>query len=158
VARVRVERVDPALPAVRDLISRSDAYMVALYPPESNHLESVEALSAPNVFFLGAFVDDVLAGTAAVKKLADDGVYGEIKRLFVLERYRGLGISRALMAALEAHLAEHDIPLARLETGIRQPEAIGLYRRLGYVERAPFGGYRPDPLSLFMEKRIPATA
>ena len=42
----------------------------------------------------------------------------------------------------------------RLETGIRQPEAIGLYRSAGYAEIGPFGAYRPDPLSLFMEKRL----
>ncbi len=42
----------------------------------------------------------------------------------------------------------------RLETGIYQPEAIGLYRKYGYVEIEPFGSYLPDPLSLFMEKRL----
>ncbi|HEV8436640.1 MAG TPA: GNAT family N-acetyltransferase, partial [Methylomirabilota bacterium] len=32
--------------------------------------------------------------------------------------------------------------------------ALGLYRAAGYVERGPFGDYRPDPLSVFMEKRL----
>jgi putative acetyltransferase len=54
-------------------------------------------------------------------------------------------------------LRSSGIALARLETGIRQPEALGLYRRLGYVERAPFGAYVEDPLSLFMEKRLSST-
>jgi putative acetyltransferase len=40
-----------------------------------------------------------------------------------------------------------------LETGIRQPEALGLYERLGFVRRGPFGDYAEDPLSVFMEKR-----
>jgi putative acetyltransferase len=42
----------------------------------------------------------------------------------------------------------------RLETGIHQPEALGLYRAAGFVERGPFGPYRPDPLSVFMEKPL----
>jgi len=42
----------------------------------------------------------------------------------------------------------------RLETGVRQPESLGLYRRLGYRQRGPFGAYRADPLSTFFEKRI----
>jgi putative acetyltransferase len=39
-----------------------------------------------------------------------------------------------------------------LETGPSQPEAIGLYERLGYRVRGPYGDYRDDPLSVFMEK------
>ncbi len=142
------------MPAVRALIDRSDAYLTALYPPASNHLESVAALSAPSVLFLGAWHEGVLAGCGAVKTRDDDGLYGEIKRVFVLEQYRGRGISKRLMQALEAHLIAAGIDLSRLETGIWQPEAIGLYKRLGYVERPPFGPYGVDPLSLFMEKRL----
>jgi putative acetyltransferase len=41
-----------------------------------------------------------------------------------------------------------------LETGVRQPEALALYRRHGYTERGPFGPYQPDPLSTFFEKWI----
>ena len=46
------------------------------------------------------------------------------------------------------------VRLFRLETGIKQTEAVGLYRKLGYRERHPFGAYRPDPLSVFMEKSL----
>jgi putative acetyltransferase len=86
--------------------------------------------------------------------LSDDGRYGELKRVFVLESHRGKGYSKAIMEKLEGHLKSSGIALARLETGIRQPEALGLYKRLGYVERAPFGAYVADPLSIFMEKRL----
>ena len=62
--------------------------------------------------------------------------------------------AEAIRRVLEDELRDRQIRLARLETGISQPEAIGLYRRLGYRERGPFGRYRPDPLSLFMEKTL----
>jgi putative acetyltransferase len=42
----------------------------------------------------------------------------------------------------------------RLETGIHQPEALALYERAGFVRSPPFGDYREDPLSVFMEKRL----
>ncbi|HUX74550.1 MAG TPA: GNAT family N-acetyltransferase [Steroidobacteraceae bacterium] len=147
-----IRPVDPA--QARALIGKSDALMGALYPPKSNHFESVPALQSPNVLFLGAFVEDALVGCGAVKTLDDDGRYGEIKRLFVLEEHRGKGISKALMRVLESHLAASGVPVARLETGIRQPRAIALYKGLGYAERGPYGGYAADPLSVFMEKPI----
>jgi putative acetyltransferase len=150
-----IRPTDPRLPAVAALLAESDATMARLYPAESNHLEGVDALCAPHVHFVGCWVDGALVGCGAVKRLHDaDGAYGEIKRVFVQPAWRGRGHSLAVMAALEAHLLSAGVPLARLETGIHQPEALGLYRRLGYQARAPFGAYRPDPLSLFLEKRL----
>jgi putative acetyltransferase len=58
------------------------------------------------------------------------------------------------MNHLEAEARRLGVSVLRLETGISQPEALALYRRRGYVERAPFGAYRLDPLSLFMEKTL----
>jgi putative acetyltransferase len=150
---VKIERVDPE--AARHLIAAADAYMAGLYPAESNHFDGLDALRLPNVLFVGAYRQGVIVGCGAVKTLRDDGEYGEIKRVYVEPQHRGRGISKALMEVLEAHLTGAGIRLARLETGIHQPEAIGLYRRLGYRDRAPFGKYAPDPLSLFMEKILP---
>jgi hypothetical protein len=42
----------------------------------------------------------------------------------------------------------------RLETGIYQLEAIGLYERCGFQRIPPFGDYKADPLSVFFEKRL----
>ena len=151
---MRIEPTDPESDGARALIALSDAYMTTLYPAESNHLESASALKAPNVLFLGCFLQDQMVGCGAVKILSNDGRYGELKRVFVLESHRGKGYSKAIMEKLEGHLKSSGIALARLETGPSQPEALGLYRRLGYVEREPFGAYVADPLSLFMEKRL----
>jgi putative acetyltransferase len=120
--------VDPTCAGARRLIALSDAYMAGLYPAESNHFDSPESLAQPHVRFLGIHLDGELIACGAVKLLDDDGHYGEIKRVFVLPAHRGKGLA--------------------------QPEALGLYRALGYVERTSFGPYRPDPLSVFMEKRL----
>lgn len=149
-----VEKLDPARADVRALIAAADAFYLGLYPPASNHLEGVDGLGRDDVLFVGCRVDGVLAASGAAKRMHDDGDYAEIKRVFVDPRFRGRGLSRAIMRHLEAELERDGIRLVRLETGIRQPEALSLYRKLGYRERAPFGAYRPDPLSVFMEKRL----
>lgn len=151
---MNIAKLDPVDPRARVLLDESDAYMATLYPPQSNHMEGVEALRQANVLFVGACIGAELAGCGAVKTMHDDGVYGEIKRVFVPPLFRGRGISRAIMEFLERHLVAQGVPLARLEMGALQPEAMGLYRRLGYLERPPFGKYQLDPQSLFMEKRL----
>lgn len=64
-------------------------------------------------------------------------------------------VSELIRERLEQHLIEKGIRVARLETGIYQPEALALYRKTGYRERSSFGDYpKQDPLSVFMEKRL----
>jgi putative acetyltransferase len=155
---MQIEPLDPHSPAARSLLAQSDAYMAALYPGESNHLLDPQSLAQPQVRFIGVWLAEWLAGCAAVKVVDDDadGPYGEIKRVFVQPHFRGRGISKVLMEELESHLRARGIGLARLETGVHQPEALKLYERLGYDRRAPFGDYTDDPLSVFMEKRLSA--
>ncbi len=147
-----IKIIDPQRKDVRALIKHADDLMVAMYPPESNHLDDLSELSKGNVCFVGAFFENKLAGIGAVKILADDGDYGEIKRVFVEELYRGKKVAQKIMAFLEAHLLEKNIFIARLETGDKQIEAIGLYKKLGYQIRGPYADYEEDPLSVFMEK------
>lgn len=143
---------DPASPAMRALLSASDRHMATLYPAESNHMADPAALAVPGALFLGAWLDGEAAACAAVLPGFDGVRYGEIKRVYVSESCRGRGVARALMARLEEHLRAQGVALARLETGVRQPEALALYRALGYRERGPFGEYGEDSLSVFMEK------
>ncbi len=151
---LRLAPLDPAHPGAQALIAQSEALMSTLYPAESNHFEPAEGLRAPQGAFWGAWLGDALVGCGGVKHHApaDGPAYGEIKRLFVLDSARGRGVAKALMSRLEAELLDRGVKLARLETGIRQPEALALYRRLGYGERGPFGAYLPDPLSTFFER------
>lgn len=151
---VAVAPLNPYLPEACHLLDLSDAYMGALYPAESNHLEGPAALALPNVHFIGARHDGQLVACGAVKIMDDDGRYGEIKRVFIVEAFRGKGLSKLIMQRLELHLRAQGVGVARLETGIHQPEALGLYEKLGYAYRPPFGRYQPDPLSVFMEKQL----
>ncbi|MBV9566263.1 MAG: GNAT family N-acetyltransferase [Bradyrhizobium sp.] len=143
---------DPRQADMRDLLAEADAYMCGLYPAESNHRVDAEALAAPDMLFLAARRAGELLGSIAFRVIAPD--HAEMKRLFVRSTARRLGLGRRLLAALEDAARRREITRISLETGIRQPEAIGLYRAAGYRECPPFGAYQIDPLSLFMSKRL----
>jgi putative acetyltransferase len=147
-----IAREDPDQPEIRVLLSASDAYMAKLYPAESNHLLDVECLKSTQVTFLVARLDGQAVGCGALVRSTEE--WAEIKRMFVLPDARGRNLGRLLLQSLTAIAAEHDIAVLRLETGIKQPEALALYRSAGFVEIGPFGQYRLDPHSVFMEKRI----
>ena len=149
-----IENLDPDLVEVQALIARSDAFYTDLYPPESNHLEDYQSLKLANVIFIGYRAETGLVACGAAKVLDDDGTYAEIKRVFVDAQYRGQGLSVEIMRCLETELVNKGIGIFRLETGTKQPQAISLYRKLGYSERGPYGSYTQDPLSVFMEKQI----
>jgi len=142
----------PDQPDVRTLIAELDEYQSALYPAESNHLLDIRSLCQPSVLFAVARdADGVAQGCGAV--VLHTG-YGEVKRMFVRPALRGRGIAGRMIAFLEKHSRSRGCRLLMLETGIKQPEAIALYRRFGYLECEPFGEYREDPLSLFMRKEL----
>ena len=150
---IQIEYLDPKAADVRTLVAVSDAFYEGLYPVESTHLEALDELDKPDVLFIGCRIGDALVASGAAKLMDDDGDYAEIKRVFVLDDYRGRGLSARIMNHLETELHKRGVWLFRLETGVRQPEALGLYRKLGYHQRGPYGAYGPDPLSVFMEKQ-----
>jgi putative acetyltransferase len=139
-------------PEVYALLRQSDAYHAALYPAESNHLVDVATLTTPSVRFLVARRGGVAVGCGALI-LGTDGE-AELKRMFVVPEARGLKIGSRVLEALESAGKAEGVRVIRLETGVRQPESLALYRRHGYTERGPFGAYRRDPLSTFFEKWI----
>lgn len=149
---VTVASETPNQPEVATFLAASTAYAQSLYPVESNHLVDLSTLTAANARFLVARREGEAVGCGALI-LAGDGA-AELKRMWVAPKARGLGVGRAILQALERQARRDGVALLRLETGIHQPQAIGLYRSHGFAERPPFGAYAPDPLSLFMEKRL----
>lgn len=144
-----IETIDPG--RAKHLIEELDAYQASLYPAESNHLESLEVLRSERMVFLGALEGDEVLAIGSVKLCEG---YGEIKRLYVPHPQRGKGLAKKIMVELERLLVDQELAWARLETGVHQSEAIGLYEALGYRMCEPFGDYLPDPLSVFMEKKL----
>lgn len=142
----------PDQPEVVAMLERLDAYCASLYPSQSNHLMDLASLMQDDVLFLVA--RDVHGSAVGCGALVGRGGYGEIKRMFVDEKRRGLGTGRKLLEHLAQFASTAALPGLKLETGIHQPQAIALYERFGFTRCGPFGDYQPDPLSVFMEKRL----
>lgn len=144
------ERPDSADAQV--LIEELEAHLTALYPSESCHGYSVEQLIAESVDFFLMRQDEAPVGCGGIKLFG--GEYGELKRMYVRPAFRGLGLGTRMLDRLAEYARSQGIGLLRLETGIHQHAAIGLYERTGFQRIPPFGEYREDPLSVFFEKRI----
>jgi GNAT superfamily N-acetyltransferase len=83
-----------------------------------------------------------------------DAARGEVKRMYVVPEARGRGLGRRLLEELEAQARELGYTSVVLETGDRQPEALGLYASAGF-ERIPcYPPYDSRALSLCFEKRL----
>ena len=79
---------------------------------------------------------------------------GEVKRMYVRPAYRGRGLSRIMLAAVEKLAAQRGIHILRLETGRVYDAALGLYTSSGYSEIPLYGQYVGHPLSICFEKRL----
>lgn len=142
----------PDTPDAIMLIEGLEEHLAPFYPATSRHGYSVEKLIKQGVAFFVIRQDGVPAGCGGVQFFGTE--YAELKRMFVRPQFRGLGLAKLMVEYLEEYTREHGIKLLRLETGIHQIEAIGLYERMGFQNIPPFGDYVEDPLSLFFEKRI----
>lgn len=76
--------------------------------------------------------------------------------MYVRPDFRGLGLARQLLNHLSDYSRQLGVLTLRLETGIHQKEAIGLYESYGFQRIPPFGPYWDDPVSLCYEKRLDA--
>ncbi|ADX72891.1 acetyltransferase [Pseudarthrobacter phenanthrenivorans Sphe3] len=69
-------------------------------------------------------------GHASLRRLGDEF---EVKRVIVLPEARGKGAATVLMSAVERLAVEAGASRLILQTGDKQPEAVELYRKLGYT-------------------------
>lgn len=149
-----IAATSPDTPDAVALINELEAQLDPLYPRASRHGLSVAQLIDQGVAFFVLRSAGEPVGCGGVKLFGTD--YGEIKRMYMRPAFRGRGLARAMLEHLASYSQSHGVSLLRLETGIHQREAIGLYERAGFMRIPPFGEYHEDPLSLFFEKRISA--
>jgi len=147
-----ITRERPDTPDAIGLITELEAHLEPLYPRESRHGFSVEKLLAADVAFFLLRTNGTPAGCSGIQLAGSE--YGEIKRMSVGPQFRGSGFGKSMLDYLADYARSQDISLLRLETGIHQREAIGLYERMGFYRIPPFGPYTDDPLSRCYEKRL----
>jgi putative acetyltransferase len=106
----------------------------------------------PEARYMVAVVGRTAVGCGAIQPL--DPVTAELKRMYVRPDHRGRGVARRLLSALEAWAVSAGYDRIRLEAGILQPEAIGLYESSGYDPIAGYGPYERKPFSRCFEKTM----
>lgn len=153
---LRISLEDPAQPDIIALLQDGERHSANLYPAESIHQLPLEALRAVHIRFLVARDDTGRAIATGGIALFGSGAecWAELKRMWVVPNARGTGVSRALLQQLEARASNEGARCLRLETGIKNHAALVLYERAGFTRCGPFGDYRPDPLSVFMQKEL----
>ena len=149
---IRIVEVSPDSADAVQLIGELDDHLLAHpYPPQSRHAFSVDKLMREGVVFFITYYEGQLAGCGGVKMFDD---YGEVKRMFVRPVHRGRGLGKAMLNRLAEYARSKGAKVLRLETGIYEVEAIGLYESWGFSRRTPFGEYVEDPLSVYLEKQL----
>jgi GNAT superfamily N-acetyltransferase len=91
-------------------------------------------------------------GCGAIKQI--DAITMEVKRMYVTPNNRGKGIASQILFALEEWTAELSFSKCILETSIRLPEAMKLYKKSGYHIIPNYGQYANAENSICFEKLI----
>ncbi len=101
--------------------------------------------------------DGTAAACGALRDAPELGTgTGELKRMFVLPGHRGRGLSSRVVDELEARAAARGLTRLVLETGVLQPEAIGLYLSAGYLPIDRFPPYEHETMSRAFAKDLAA--
>lgn len=99
-----------------------------------------------------AYHNDMAIACGAMKEIEPGTM--EIKRMFTLPDYRGKGIASLVLKELETWATELNYQRCCLETGKRQPEAIHLYEKNGYLYIPNYGQYEGVENSVCFEKLL----
>jgi ribosomal protein S18 acetylase RimI-like enzyme len=145
-----IEAVDVGLPEARLLITRLTAELAGRYHDDGAGDFQPADVQGPRSGFLLARWDAHPVACGAYRSLSEDTA--EIKRMYVDPAYRGRGIGRRLLVALEERIQKAGYRKVQLDTGTMQPEALGLYESAGYHRIEPYGYYREDPRCICFAK------
>jgi putative acetyltransferase len=103
-------------------------------------------------YVLLAYENEMPIGCGAIKEFENNAM--EVKRMYVLPKSRGKGVAAKILLALEEWAGELSYTKCVLETGKRQPEAIRLYEKCGYVRTPNYGQYIGIENSVCFEKKL----
>jgi GNAT superfamily N-acetyltransferase len=126
-------------------------YVVRYGTRDETRLEATEFAPPRGIFIIGWDADEPIACGGV--RIVEPGL-GELKRMYVASHARRRGIARALLSHLEGEACALGATRLRVETGLRQPEAIALYANAGYLDVAPFGHYADAPLARHLAKSL----
>ena len=149
---VRIEVTPYDHPDAVALIAEVQQEYVVRYGDQDGTPVDPAEFAPPNGLFLVGYFDGAPAVCGGWRVHGDGSA--ELKRMYVRPAARGHGLARAMLAELERTAREAGHRRMILETGLRQPEAIELYRSSGYVDVPKFGYYADAAESVHLGKLI----
>lgn len=148
---IKIIRTDSNNQDFIGLVKELDAHLAIIDGDEHLFYSQFNKTHTLN-YVIVVYENDKAIGCGALK------VYGpntmEIKRMFTLPDYRGKGIATRILNELELWARELSYAKCILETGVRQLEAIGLYKKCGYKRIPNYGQYDGIANSVCFEKEI----
>jgi GNAT superfamily N-acetyltransferase len=139
-------------PVAHDLVEQVQEEYVQRYGGRDAAVVEAAEFLPPRGIFLVAEVAGEPAGCGAWRVLSP-GV-AEIKRVYVVPRFRRRGLAQLIVAALEDGAARAGHGSVVLNTGQEQPEALALYAALGYRPIDGYGIYACSPGAVFLGKDL----
>jgi putative acetyltransferase len=134
------------------LVKLLDADLEGRYGELQKNFTPLNQLNASMNIVL-AYDGPTAVACGALRAMEEAGTV-EVKRMFVLQGWRGKGISKKILNELEKWAAEQGFATLRLETAKNQPEAIGLYESSGYERSEAYGPYKNIEISICMKKSL----
>lgn len=147
---IRLIRTDSSNPGFQKLVASLDAYLAVrdgddhAFYAQYNKTDTIRHVVV-------AYKDDTPVGCGAFKHY-EPGT-AEIKRMFVPEEYRGLGIATSVLTELEKWAFEDGFTKCILET-IKDSDAVFLYTKNGYSLIPNYGQYAGIEDSGCFEKKL----
>lgn len=139
-------------PVAHDLVEQVQEEYVRRYGGRDAAVVDAAEFLPPLGIFLVAEIDGEPAGCGAWRVLSP-GV-AEIKRVYVVPRFRRRGLAQVIVGALEDGAARAGHESVVLNTGQEQPEALALYADLGYGPIEGYGIYACSPGAVFLGKDL----
>lgn len=140
-ATVTIRPVDPAhadaRAGIRAYVAELDRRFPGGFDPRSGVTADPHELRPPAGELLVAYLRTEPVGCGAVKHHRAEG-WSEIKRVWVADSVRGLGLGRRLLGELEGRASAAGTEVVRLDTHRSLTEAAALYRSAGYREVAAY--------------------
>lgn len=135
------------------LCSMLDSYLNVLAGGEEWRAEYVPLNKLDHIHDAFVLYEGALPVGCASFKEYEEGI-AEVKRVFVRGEYRGQGLSRILMQAVEEKAKEKGYRHLILETGKPLVSAVALYTNMGYTVIPNYGPYECMGDSVCMRKEL----
>lgn len=148
---IEIIRTDSDNPDFRYLENMLDAEMINRYGEIQKWYGQFNTINSKKTVVVAySAVEPV--GCGCFRELGESSA--EVKRMFVKTGFRGTGVAEKILIELEKWASELGYSATVLETGIKQPEAIRFYTKLGYTRIENYGQYAGNNNSLCFRKYL----